>query len=174
MKNFLILSASALLLVGCGDGSSNLRTPVYEYSGAYGNGLTSAQIAEADARFSRGAKRRAAGETFESMLADQGQSGRTTSSPVANTSYCSTGWFRGSDGICHFAGSAPAPSNAGTIQRATLDEYSAPRFEVPCNRELHVYEDPVTRRLTEFTTNPNNCPDKSPTPSVGPSTAVSR
>ncbi len=174
MKNLLILATSVLLVAGCGDGSSNLRTPVYEYSGAYGNGLTSAQIAEADARFSRGAKRRAAGETFESMLADQAPSSRTTSSPVANTSYCSTGWFRGADGICHFAGSAPAPSNATSTQRVALDEYSPSRFEAPCFRELHVYEDPVTRRLTEFTTNPNNCTDKSPTQSAGPSTAVSR
>jgi len=86
MKNLLILTVSALLIAGCDDSSTYAPKPNFEYSGAYGNGLTSAQIAAADVRFQNGADWRAAGATLASTIAEANKPKRTTS-PVANTNY---------------------------------------------------------------------------------------
>lgn len=172
MKNLLILSACALLITGCDDGSSSAPRPNFEYSGAYGNGLTSTQIAAADARFESGADRRAAGETLQSTIAAANRPSQTPS-PTANTSYCSTGWYRGADGNCQFAGATPTPANTSN-QRITSNEWSPEPFESPCFSNRDVVASPTTGRLTETTSNPNNCRDRNSGNPVQPSSAVNR
>lgn len=116
-KPYLALTFTLLIagLSGCEvDNPRYKNSTNFEYSGAYGNGLTSQQIAEADARFKRGAERRAAGETLESSIAQANRANRTTSTPVRNTNYCTNGFQRGADGNCHFVGTATASGSSST------------------------------------------------------------
>lgn len=155
MKNLLILSACALLITGCDDGSSSAPRSNFEYSGAYGNGLTSTQIAAAEARFKSGADRRAAGETLQSTIA----AANRPTSPTASTSYCSTGWYRGADGNCQFAGATSTPLKTSN-QWATSNKRPPEPFESPCFSNRNVMASPTTGRLIETTSNPNNCRDR--------------